>query len=349
LKTLCCGKDTSSSYVAGAGVHFTEDDICSLGLHKKVNGRALWAMGLTVLRSIKKALSIVPTLSPRIVMIDKSCTVIGYASGQNEQSFMQLIDNGMFIMDDSLNVDGNDGLDDNNKVLGAISDMGMLITREDTPCDIPLEDNQIETTLWDPFLRGGVIAPEGFTYFGKLSFLCFGPTSKFSASALLMGGQSNCTVEERKEGSRKARRKENTERANTDREVGIDRGMTMNARMQCAFMAQNKDDAVQCHRGLRMVMLTKSIEPTERRIDLKMKMYDRVGPDGSDRYSLTANNLLMDKLEQLNLNLESMVLEVRLTNPFVGNVLDNVKIAMGLVTPAVKGDETIGLVTDNTR
>jgi hypothetical protein len=97
---------------------------------------------------------------------------------------------------------------------------------------------------WDPFQRGGVIAPEGFTYLGKLSFLCFGPTSKYFAATLAMGEQSNRTVEERKEGSRKAQRKVNMERANTDREVGIDRGMTMNARMQCAFMAQNEDNAV---------------------------------------------------------------------------------------------------------
>ena len=55
----------------------------------------------------------------------------------------------------------------------------------------------------------------------------------------------------------------------------------------------------------------------------------------------------MDKLEQLNLDLESMVSEARLTNPIVGNVLDNAKIVMGLVTPAVKGDNSIGLVTDN--
>ena len=79
--------------------------------------------------------------------------------------------------------------------------------------------------------------PEGFTYFGKLSFLCFGPTSKYFAATPVMGGRSNCTVEERKEGLRKAQHKVNTERANTDREVGIDRGMTMNARMQCGTNA----------------------------------------------------------------------------------------------------------------
>ena len=117
-------------------------------------------------------------------MIDKSCAVIGYASGQNEQSFMQLIDNGMFNMDEAIIVDLNDGSDNNNEVLGAVLDMGMPITREDTPGNIPSEDNQIETTLWDPFQHGGVIAPEGVTYFGKaiiplfwsnIEILCINP------------------------------------------------------------------------------------------------------------------------------------------------------------------------------
>ncbi len=73
LKPLCCGKETSSSYVAG--VHFTEEDISTFGLNKKVKGHALWAMGLTVLQSIKKALSIIPKLLPRIVLINKNCTL----------------------------------------------------------------------------------------------------------------------------------------------------------------------------------------------------------------------------------------------------------------------------------
>jgi hypothetical protein len=61
----------------------------------------------------------------------------------------------------------------------------------------------------------------------------------------------------------------------------------------------------------------------------------------------------MEKLEQLNANLETMVSEVRLTNPIVGNVLDKAKIVMGLVTLAGKtlagkGDDTNSLVTDTT-
>jgi hypothetical protein len=115
-------------------------------------------------------------------------------------------------------------------------------------------------------------------------------------------------------------------------------------------MSQNEDNALQRHRDLRMIMLTKSIESTERLVDLKMKMYDRMGEVGSDTYSLTAINLLMEKLQQLNANLETMVSEVRSTNPIVGNLLDNAKIAtMGLVTPAGKGDNSNRLVADITR
>jgi hypothetical protein len=49
LKASCCGKATSSSYVAG--VHFTVDDLYTFGVDKKVKGRQLWLMGTTVMRS----------------------------------------------------------------------------------------------------------------------------------------------------------------------------------------------------------------------------------------------------------------------------------------------------------
>ena len=174
-------------------------------------------------------------------MIDKNCAGIGYASGKNEHSFMQLVDNWMFAMtnihvdDDALIVDGDDRSDDDNEVLGAVSEVGMPVTREDDvliEVDVQVAEEQTnpnELDIWDPFQCGGVNAPEGFTYIGKLSFICFGPASKFFASILAMGGQWNCTVEGKKEGSRKAQRKLNTERANMDREVGIDRGMMLNS------------------------------------------------------------------------------------------------------------------------
>jgi hypothetical protein len=70
LKLSCCGKDTCTSYVAG--VHFTLKDLVTFSVKKKVKGRQIWVMGLTVMRSIKKALSMVAKLSPLIVHIDTS-------------------------------------------------------------------------------------------------------------------------------------------------------------------------------------------------------------------------------------------------------------------------------------
>ena len=91
----------------------------------------------------------------------------------------------------------------------ALIEVDVLVVEEQT--------NPNELDSWDPFQRGGVNAPEGFAYIGKLSFICFGPTSKFFASILAMGGPSNRTVEGEKEGLRKAQRKLYTERATTDR------------------------------------------------------------------------------------------------------------------------------------
>ena len=73
-------------------------------------------MGLNVMRSVKKAISIVPKLVPSICIIDKNLAVIEYASGKTESSLMQFVDNGMFAlsMDDPINVDSDD---DNNEVL----------------------------------------------------------------------------------------------------------------------------------------------------------------------------------------------------------------------------------------
>jgi hypothetical protein len=92
------------------------------------------------------------------------------------------------------------------------------------------------TSTWGPL--GGVVALEGFVYIGKLSFLCFGLTTKYFAGTLAMGGQSDCSAEEKKSGSRQMQCRVNIERDNLDREVGRnERGLTMQSKIQCAFMA----------------------------------------------------------------------------------------------------------------
>jgi hypothetical protein len=129
LKASCCGKDTSSSYVAG--VHFSVDDLYTFGVDKKVKGRQLWLMETNVMRSVKKAISIVPKLVPSICSIDKNLAVIAYASGKTESSLMQFVDNGMFAlsMNDPIDVDSDD---DDNEILGATSAKGMPLVRKET-------------------------------------------------------------------------------------------------------------------------------------------------------------------------------------------------------------------------
>ena len=84
----------------------------------------------------------------------------------------------------------------------------------------------IDVAMRDPF--GGVIAPEGYVYIGKLAFICFGPVSKYFAGTLAMGGQSNQSVEEKKSELKQMQCRFNTERDTLDREVGgNERGPTM--------------------------------------------------------------------------------------------------------------------------
>ena len=69
LKSFCCGSSTLSNYVAG--VHFTVEMI-GLKLQKRLTGRSLWRAGQDVLRSIKKAMAIVPKLDEKGVNLGKN-------------------------------------------------------------------------------------------------------------------------------------------------------------------------------------------------------------------------------------------------------------------------------------
>jgi hypothetical protein len=63
---------------------------------------------------------------------------------------------------------------------------------------------------------------------------------------------------------------------------------------------------------------------------------------GSEAQVFLSINLLMEKLERLNGDLETMMNEKWTTNPIVGNVLVMAAKAMGLA----KGDEDIDVNTD---
>jgi hypothetical protein len=104
----------------------------------------------------------------------------------------------------------------------------------------------------------------------------------------------------------------------------------MQSKMQCAMMAQNEDNANQRDRNMRMVMLSKQIESTKQLVELKLKTSERMSLGGSDAQVLFSINILMEKLEKLNKDLDSMMNKKRTTNPIIGNVLAIAAKAMRL-------------------
>ena len=108
----------------------------------------------------------------------------------------------------------------------------------------------------------------------------------------------------------------------------------MQSKMQCAMMAQNEDDANQRHHDLRMMIVTKQIEYTERLVELKLKTSSRMSSAGLEAQVNFAINLLMEKLEGYRGVLEEMMEEKRTINPIVGNVLSMAATAMGLAKGA---------------
>ena len=117
---------------------------------KPFQGRAIWKMADAVLALLKKALSLVPLLSPKIVNIDSTCRVVGYASGKNEQLFLQVIDKGMYEMDKSDRM----GLSQDDE-----KRLGFLSGDED-------EDDAGSLVAVNSDVDSGVTGPVGYSYTG---------------------------------------------------------------------------------------------------------------------------------------------------------------------------------------
>jgi hypothetical protein len=294
LKPSCCGVDTTANYVAG--VHFTALHIYTYATAKHFSGRSIWMMADSVLSLIKKLLSLVPKLSPKIVNIDSGLKVIGYATGPNEASFLQAIDNGMYEMerregcglnpdDDSVMIPNLDEDEDESKNEVA----NEVVVVEETP---------LLDTSCNPF--NGVTVPLGYAYTGKSAFICFGPSSNYFSPSLKPGGASGMDKEERKNGGRASIRKMQQERTTINRAVCIDRGISQQNRVTFGLMAQNEDNADQAHRDMRLAMIMKCIDTTKKMIDWKMTMWERM-VDVTTKDSLFVSiSSLMDKVEDLN-------------------------------------------------
>jgi hypothetical protein len=79
LKQSCCGKYWSANYIAD--IHFTTKMIYTYITSEQTSGRSISIMVDSILTLMKKALSLVSKLVSKIVNIDSSLKVVGYASG----------------------------------------------------------------------------------------------------------------------------------------------------------------------------------------------------------------------------------------------------------------------------
>jgi len=176
----------------------------------------------------------------------------------------------------------------------------------------------------------GVTGSVGYNYTRKLAFLCFGPVSKFYSPILLTGGSMNLSMEERKKGSRTTIHKIQEAKATSERVTGNDRGITQQNRVQFGLMAQNEDSAAQAHRYLRVVTIMKRAELTQKMIQMKMTMWEKmVDGEAKERMYESIHELFV-KSEDLETQLQEVGSEERVCNPIVLSVLSNVATSMGL-------------------
>jgi hypothetical protein len=260
-------------------------------------------------------MAIVPKLDGKVVNLAKNNKVVGYASGKNLESFIQFINNGMYTLSLNKGKAANEDKEDDDDVVEKVVD----------------DSASKRIDSWDPF--NSVVAPEGYCFFGKLSFLCLVPASAYYAKTLSSTPRQTTLVEEKKMMGRGAMKKEISTQKSVERNIGrSDRGMSLATKASFGFMAQNEDNAVQHHHDMHWATLTKMIDTEQRMIDVKMKLMDsNVIAGGSGEQLRMSVLIMMDKIDKWNNELGLLGKEKRVSNPIVGRVLEHAARSMGIV------------------
>jgi len=103
-------------------------------------------------------------------------------------------------------------------------------------------------------------------------------------------------------------------------------------------MAQNEDSAAQAHRDLCIVTIMKRAELTQKMIQMKMTMWEKM-VDGAVKeimYELIHDFFV--KSEDLETQLQEVGSEERVCNPIVLSVLSNIATSMGLSSLKTSGE-----------
>jgi hypothetical protein len=108
--------------------------------------------------------------------------------------------------------------------------------------------------------------------------------------------------------------------------------------MQFGLMAQNKDSAAQAHCEMRLVTIMKRAELTQKMIEMKMIMWEKMIDGVAKERIYESIQDLFDKSEDLQTQLQDVGSEERVCNPIVLSVLSNVATSMGLSLGETSGE-----------
>ena len=148
----------------------------------------------------------------------------------------------------------------------------------------------------------------------------------------------NLSIVERKKGSRANICKIQEEKSTSEQVTGNDQGITQQNRMQFGLMAQNEDSATQAHRDLRVVTIMKRAELTQKMIQMKMTMWEKMVDGAAKERMYELIHELFVKSEDLETQLQEVGSEERVCNPIVLSVLSNVATSMGLSSLKTSGE-----------
>jgi hypothetical protein len=191
---------------------------------------------------------------------------------------------------------------------------------------------------WDPFK--GLEAPFGYSYDGKLAFLCFGPTTQHFLKVLRLGGSKFDNPETKKKGSRAAMRKEEEKRNAIDHVVGIGRGLSQQSQATFGLMAQKEESAAQAHRDMQMTGIMKRIETNTQLVKIRISLLKEFDKGEVKDMMLKYISDLLEKGECLDMELEGMIAKGRNSNPIVNHLLSNAATSMGYNISG--NDEVVG-------
>lgn len=303
------------SLVVGRDIKLSEIVAMSNGAKPRASS-TLWTCGMNILKSVKKAMSLVPRLSPKMIQVDGTKYIVGYSSGNNFKSFLEAINTGMYVLKDD-----EEFVRASNKKNGVDDD-------EDS-CEVMIKSGRCSD--WDPF--GDDEAPAEFMFLGFIAFACIGPgcNDPTHFSPLLRANvRQNLTKEQRKEMSR------NTLRINTAKTAKIERqdrkanAVNMQTNCDIATIALAKAEAMDRADDRKLLALTSQLDAKRLEVDVVSKLL--VGCDDDDEVTELRESLktLRTEIRQLTSEIATWSNRAVVNNNIVDSLLANAESMMGI-------------------